>query len=161
MQSDVSHPVGQLAAKQCEWDKPHIDADLARLMASLPDGHHHARLVTVSVPTVATGRMRRGAHIILRSLFGRRRRQSRRRSTPRCQTLRAPPVSMRRQSQPRRHARSRLQTQCRQNDPTSCTQRPRLACTRPCQHTAVKESAGLVRSDGKRPDGLTQILWQA
>jgi hypothetical protein len=49
-QSDVSHPVGQLAARQRKWDKPHIDADLAKLMASVPDGHHHVRLLEVAAP---------------------------------------------------------------------------------------------------------------
>jgi hypothetical protein len=49
-QSDVSRPVGTSAAKQREWDKPSICADLARLMASLPDRHHQARLLAVSTP---------------------------------------------------------------------------------------------------------------
>ena len=133
-QSDVSDPVGQLTAKQREWDKPHIDADLARLMASLTDGHHQARLLAVSTPHSGDCPFHLAVFVWTTrpsespSVYA---------SVPNTASL------MRRQRQPRRHARSHLQTQCRQNNPSPCTQRPRLACTRPCQYNipAVKERA--------------------
>jgi hypothetical protein len=63
-QSDVSHPVGQLAAKQREWDKPHVDADLARLMAAyLTDITTLAYLQYRPLPTAATGYMRCPLHL--------------------------------------------------------------------------------------------------
>ena len=49
-QSGISQPVGPSAAKQHEWDKPSIAADLAKLTSSLPDRHHQARLLAVSAP---------------------------------------------------------------------------------------------------------------
>ena len=49
-QPDVSSPNGPLAAKQYQWDKPSIVADIARLTLSLPDRHHQARFLAVLAP---------------------------------------------------------------------------------------------------------------
>ena len=43
-------PTGLLSAKQHEWDKPTIAADIAKLYASLPDRLNQARLLAVSAP---------------------------------------------------------------------------------------------------------------
>jgi len=40
----------QSSFKQHEWDKPSIAADLACMNTSLPERHHLARLLAVSVP---------------------------------------------------------------------------------------------------------------
>ena len=43
-------PAGTDAAKQKLWDKPCVDADMSRLMSSLPEARDRARLLAVSAP---------------------------------------------------------------------------------------------------------------
>jgi hypothetical protein len=157
-QSDVSHPVGTSAAKQREWDKPNICADLARLRASLPDRHHQARLLAVSAPHSGDW-----LHALPISSCG----------------LRLDDEAVRVAVGLRLGVKLCEPHQC----PCGAKVNPEgthgLACRRSAgritrHHAlndlvwralgranipAVKEPVGLVRSDGKRPDGLTQIPW--
>ena len=161
-QSGVSHPIGPSAAKQHDWDKPSIAADLASLMSSLPDRHHQTRLLAVSAPHSGDW-----LHALPISSCGLR--------------LDDEAVRVRVAVGLRLGAKLCVPHQCpcgAKVDP-ECTHG--LACRRSagritryhalndlvCRAVgranvpAVKEPAGLVRSDGKRPDGLTQIPWQA
>jgi hypothetical protein len=159
-QSGVSHPIGPSAAKQHEWDKPFIAADLARLTLCLPERHHQARLLAVSAPHSGDW-----LHALPISSCG----------------LRLDDEAVRVAVGLRLGARLCEPHQC----PCGARVDPEgthgLACRRSAGRTsrhhalndlvwralgranvpAVKEPVGLVRSDGKRPDGLTQIPWQA
>ena len=64
-QSGVSHPIGPSAAKQHEWDKPSIAADLASLMSSLPDRHHQVVYSQFQLVTVVTGCTRYSFHLVV------------------------------------------------------------------------------------------------
>lgn len=159
-QSGVVPPVGSLAAKQQEWDKPFVAADLARLNQSWPDRHHQARLRAVSAPHSGDW-----LHALPISSCG----------------LRLDDNAVRVAVGLRLGAKLCEPHLC----PCGATVNPEgthgLACRRSAgrssrHHTlndlvcralgranvpAIKEPGGLTRSDGKRPDGLTQIPWQA
>lgn len=159
-QPDVSPPVGPRSIKQHEWDKPHIAADIARVNSSLPERHHQARLLAVSAPH--SGDWLQALPI---SSCG----------------LRLDDEAVRVAVGLRLGAKLCEPHQC----PCGASVDPEgthgLACRRSAGRTArhhtlndlvwralgranipaVKEPIGLSRSDGKRPDGLTQIPWQA
>ena len=159
-QSGVSQPIGPAAAKQHEWDKPSIAADLAKLTSSLPDRHHQARLLAVSAPHSGDW-----LHALPISSCG----------------LRLDDEAVRVAVGLRLGARLCEPHQCPCGAKVDPEGTHGLACRRSAGRTsrhhalndlvwralgranvpAVKEPAGLLRSDGKRPDGLTQIPWQA
>ena len=159
-QSGVSHPIGPSAAKQHEWDKPSIAADLASLMSSLPERHHQARLLAVSAPHSGDW-----LHALPISSCG----------------LRLDDEAVRVAVGLRLGAKLCEPHQCPCGAKVDPEGTHGLACRRSAGRVtrhhalndliwralgranvpAVKEPAGLVRSDGKRPDGLTQIPWQA
>lgn len=159
-QSDVSHPVGTSAAKQREWDKPSIYADLSRLKASLPDKHHQARLLAVSAPHSGDW-----LHALPISSCG----------------LRLDDEAVRVAVGLRLGVKLCEPHQCPCGAKVDPEGTHGLACRRSAgritrHHAlndliwralgranipAVKEPIGLLRSDGKRPDGLTQIPWNA
>jgi len=159
-QSVVLPPVGSSSAKQHEWDKPSIAADIARLSVSLPDRHNQARLLAVSAPHSGDW-----LHALSISSCG----------------LRLDDEAVRVAVGLRLGARLCEPHLCPCGAKVGPEGTHGLACRRSAGRTArhhvlndlvwralgranvpaVKEPAGLMRSDGKRPDGLTQIPWQA
>ena len=159
-QPDVSPPNGPLAATQREWDKPCIAADIARLALSLPGRHHQARLLAVSTPHSGDW-----LHALPISSCG----------------LRLDDEAVRVAVGLRLGAKLCEPHQCSCGAKVDPEGTHGLACKRSAgritrHHAlndlvwralgrakvpAVKEPVGLMRSDGKRPDGLTQIPWQA
>ena len=159
-QPDVSYPVGPSASKQREWDRHQIDAELERLKSSMPDAHNQARLLAVTAPHSGDW-----LHALPISSCG----------------LRLDDEAVRVAVGLRLGAKLCEPHQC----PCGATVNPEgthgLACRRSAgritrHHAlndlvwrslgranipAVKEPVGLFRSDGKRPDGLTQIPWLA
>ena len=149
-----------MASKQTTWDKPYIDRDKAAVLDSAPDSHHRARLLAVAAPhagdwlhalpisscglrlddeaiRVAVG-LRLGLNI--------------------CQLHPCP---------------CGTQVDARGTHGLSC----KLSSGRMARHHQIndliwralsragipssKEPSGLSRTDGKRPDGMTLIPWQA
>jgi len=158
-QPEVSHPSGPSAAKQHEWDKPYIAADLARLTSSLPERHHQARLLAVSAPHGGDW-----LHALPISSCG----------------LRLDDEAVRIAVGLRLGARLCEPHQCPCGGSVDPEGTHGLACRRSAGRTsrhhalndlvwralgranvpAVKEPVGLL-ADGKRPDGATQIPWQS
>jgi len=159
-QSGALPPVGSLSSKQHEWNKPSIAADLASLNASLPERHHQARLLAVSATHSGDW-----LHALPISSCG----------------LRLDDEAVRVGILLRLGARLCEPHQCPCGAKVGPEGTHGLSCRRSAgrtsrRHTlndlvwralgranvpAVMEPIGLLRSDGKRPDGLTQILWQA
>ena len=158
--SGASPPVGSSSAIQHEWDKPFIAADMARLNASLPDRYNQARLLAVSAPHSGDW-----LHALPIASCG----------------LRLDDDTVRVAVGLRLGAKLCEPHQCPCGAKVSPEGAHGLACRRSAGRTsrhhalndlvwralgranvpAVKEPVGLLRSDGKRPDGLTQIPWQA
>jgi hypothetical protein len=158
-QSGALPPVGSASTKQQEWDKPSIAADVARLNASLPGRHHQARLLAVSAPHSGDW-----LHALPISSCG----------------LRLDDEAVRIAVGLRLGAKLCEPHQCPCGAEVGPEGTHGLACKRSAgritrHHAlndlvyralgranipAVKEPVGLLRSDGKRPDGLTQIPWQ-
>ena len=159
-QSGALPPVGSASTKQQEWDKPSIAADVAKLNASLPGRHHQARLLAVSAPHSGDW-----LHALPISSCG----------------LRLDDEAVRIAVGLRLGAKLCEPHQCPCGAKVGPEGTHGLACRRSAGRTtrhyalndlvyralgranipAVKEPVGLLRSDGKRPDGLTQIPWQA
>src|SRR6218665_355793 len=78
--------------------------------------------------------------------------------TTRDQPLRTPHMCLRAASHCARPTRPLMHPRFRQTSETRGHQRRDLT---KAGYPTVKESPGLVRSDGKRPDGLTLISWKA
>ena len=159
-QPDVSHPNGLSAAKQHQWGKPCKAADIVRLTLSLPDRHHQARLLAV-----LASHSDDWWHALPISSCGVR--------------LDDEAVGV--------AVGLRLGAKLCEPHQCSCSAKVEpegthsLACKRRAgriiRHRAlndlvwrsfgrakvpaVEEPVGLMRSDEKRPDGLTQITWQA
>jgi hypothetical protein len=158
--ADVLPPDGSSSAIQLEWDKPSIAADLAKLNASLPERHHQARLLAVSAPHSGDW-----LHALPISSCG----------------LRLDDDAVRVAVGLRLGAKLCEPHQCPCGAKVGPEGTHGLACKRSAGRTtrhhalndlvwralgranvpAVKEPVGLLRSDGKRPDGLTQIPWKA
>ena len=158
-QTGVMRPVGVDAGKQRQWDKPCVSADVASLMISLTDRRHQARLLALSSPHSGDW-----LNALPVSSCG----------------LRLDDEAIRVAVGLRLGAKLCEPHQC----PCGVSVDPEgthgLACRRSAgritRHHAlndlvwralsragipsIKEPAGLLRSDGKRPDGLTQIPWQ-
>jgi hypothetical protein len=152
-------PAGTDAAKQKLWDKPCVDADMSRLMSSLPEARDRARLLAVSAPHSGDW-----LHALPISSCG----------------LRLDDEAIRVAVGLRLGARLCEPHQCPCGSKVDYTGTHGLACKRSAGRAArhhsindmiyralnragipaVKEPAGLLRSDGKRPDGLTLIPWQ-
>jgi hypothetical protein len=159
-QSGVFLPVGLLAAKQQEWDKPSIAADFARLNLSLPDRHNQARLRAVSGSHSGDW-----LHALSISSCG----------------LRLDDNAVRVAVGLRLGAKLCEPHLCPCGAKVNPEDTHGLACRRSVGRTtrhhtlndlvwralsrasvpSIKEPVGLARTDGKRPDGLTQIPWQA
>jgi hypothetical protein len=158
--ADVLPPDGSSSAIQLEWDKPSIAADWAKLNASLPERHHQARLLAVSAPHSGDW-----LHALPISSCG----------------LRLDDDAVRVAVGLRLGAKLCEPHQCSCGAKVGPEGTHGLACRRSAGRTtrhhalndlvwralgranipAVKEPVGLLRSDGKRPDGLTQIPWKA
>ena len=159
-QSGALPPVGLSSTKQSEWDKPCIADDVARLYASLPDIHDQARLLAVSAPHSGDW-----LHALPISSCG----------------LRLDDEAVRVAVGLRLGAKLCEPHQCPCGAKVDPEGTHGLACRRSAgritrHHAlndlvwralgranipAVKEPVGLLRADGKRPDGLTLIPWQA
>jgi hypothetical protein len=158
--ASVTCPVGATAGIQREWDKPCVAADICTLLSSLPDRRDQARLLAVSAPHSGDW-----LHALPISTCG----------------LRLDDEAVRVAVGLRLGSKLCEPHQC----PCGANVNPEgthgLACRRSSgrstRHHAlndlvwrsliradvpsIKEPAGLLRSDGKRPDGLTQIPWKA
>ena len=158
--ASITCPVGTTAGIQREWDKPCVAADICTLLSSLPDRRDQARLLAVSAPHSGDW-----LHALPISACG----------------LRLDDEAVRVAVGLRLGSKLCEPHQC----PCGANVNPEgthgLACRRSSgrstRHHAlndlvwrsliradvpsVKEPAGLLRSDGKRPDGLTQIPWKA
>jgi hypothetical protein len=152
-------PVGIDAAKQRAWDKPCIDADVLLLMTSLPERHNRARLLALTAPHSGDW-----LHALPISACG----------------LRLDDEAIRIAVGLRLGAKLCESHQCPCGSRVDPQGTHGLACKRSAGRTArhhvindivyralnranipaVKEPAGLLRTDGKRPDGLTLIPWQ-
>ena len=152
-------PAAPLASKQHSWDKPSLDIDSAAVLAGALDNHHRARVLAVSAPHAGDW-------------------------------LYALPISncgLRLDDETIRVAVGlRLGINLCQPHPCNCGTRVdsrgthglacKLSSGRMARHhhindliwralqrasiPSIKEPAGLSRSDGKRPDGLTLIPWE-
>lgn len=149
----------QDATNQRAWDKPCIDAEFFRLLSSQPEMHHKARLLALTAPHSGDW-----LHALPISACG----------------LRLEDEDVRVAVGLRLGATLCEPHQC----PCGAIVDPRgihgLACKRSVGRVvrhhiindliwralnkasvpSIKEPAGLLRSDGKRPDGLTLIPWQ-
>jgi hypothetical protein len=157
--SGIGCPVGDNAAKQREWDRPCVSTDLLMLMTGLPDKRHQARLLALSAPhsgdwlhalPISTCGLRLDDEAV-RVAVGLRL------GTKLCEPHQCPCGAS---VEPEgthglscRHSAGRTTRHHALNDLVW------RALSR-ADIPAVKEPAGLLRSDGKRPDGLTQIPWQ-
>jgi len=158
-QSGVLCPVGEDAANQRSWDKPCVSADICRLKISLPDRRDQARLLALSAPHSGDW-----IHALPLSSCG----------------LRLDDEAVRVAVGLRLGSKICEPHQCPCGSNVDSNGTHGLACRRSAGRTsrhhaindliwralnradvpAIKEPAGLLRSDGKRPDGLTQIPWQ-
>ena len=152
-------PVGDDAAKQRSWDLPCISADANRLMIGLPDRRQQARLLAVAAPHSGDW-----LHALPISSCG----------------LRLDDEAIRVAVGLRLGAKLCEPHQCPCGTNVDPEGTHGLACRRSAGRStrhhvindlvwralsradvpAVKEPDGLLRSDGKRPDGLTLIPWQ-
>jgi hypothetical protein len=158
--SGITCPVGEAATKQREWDTPCINADANTVMSSRTDRRHQARLLAVSAPHSGDW-----LHALPITSCG----------------LRLDDEAVRVAVGLRLGARLCEPHTCPCGSDVDPEGTHGLACRRSSGRTsrhhvindlvwrsllradvpAIKEPAGLLRSDGKRPDGLTQIPWQS
>jgi hypothetical protein len=156
----VMLPTGDAVAKQREWDQPCIAVDVCRLLSSVSERRHQARLLAVSAPHSGDW-----LHALPISSCG----------------LRLDDEAVRIAVGLRLGAKLCEPHLCPCGADVDPLGTHGLACRRSSGRTtrhhvindlvwraltqadvpAIKEPAGLLRSDGKRPDGLTQIPWQA
>ena len=157
---EATCPVGATAGIQREWDRPCIAADVSTLMSSLPERRQQARLLAVSAPHSGDW-----LHALPISACG----------------LRLDDEAVRVAVGLRLGSKLCEPHQCPCGAQVSPEGTHGLACRRSSGRTtrhhalndlvwrslvqaeipSIKEPAGLFRSDGKRPDGLTQIPWKA
>jgi len=157
-QHNTTCPVDLQSTKQQVWDKVSIDADVAKLMSSLPDRRQQARLLAVSAPHSGDW-----LHALPISSCG----------------LRLDNEAIRVAVGLRLGTKLCEEHQCLCGAKVDPDGIHGLACRRSAGRSsrhyaindlvyralhranvpAVKEPAGLLRSDGKRPDGLTLIPW--
>lgn len=153
-------PTGVAAGKQREWDRRSVAEDTSYLQTSLPDRRNQARLLAVSAPHSGDW-----LHALPISSCG----------------LRLDDEAVRVAVGLRLGAKLCEPHRCPCGEDVDPQGTHGLACKRSAGRTtrhhalndlvwralnradvpAIKEPAGLLRSDGKRPDGLTQIPWQA
>src|SRR6218665_1815563 len=69
------------------------------------------------------------------------------------------PMSVRRDRRSKRPSRTGLQTICRKISQTLCRQRLSVEGSHKGRYPCAKEPSGLIRTDGKRPDGATLVSW--
>jgi hypothetical protein len=155
----VLPPTGALAAKQRSWDKPSVDATFASLFAAQTDDYHRARLIAASAPHSGDW-----LNALPLSSCG----------------LRLEDDAIRIAVGLRLGANLCEPHECicgtkvtaRGNHGLSC----RRSSGRTLRHNYIndivyhalvkaglpssKEPSGLSRSDGKRPDGITNVPWQ-
>ena len=156
----VLSPGGEAAGKQREWDKPCVAVDVTNLLSRLPDRRSQARLLALSAPHSGDW-----LHAIPISSCG----------------LRLDNEAVRVAVGLRLGAKLCEPHVCPCGSKVDPEGTHGLACRRssgrPTRHhvlndmvwrslvtagvPSIKEPAGLLRSDGKRPDGLTQIPWQS
>ena len=148
------------AAKQATWDKPYVTADISVVVADATDNHHRARLLAVAAPHAGDW-----LHALPISTCGLRLDD---------ETIRVA-VALRlgvNLGQPH-PCPCGAQVDSRGTHGLSC----KLSSGRMARHHHIndliwralqrasvpssKEPAGLSRTDGKRPDGLTLIPWQS
>ena len=142
------------------WDRPSIDADITMLETSMPERHHRARLLALSAPHSGDW-----LHALPLSACG----------------LRMDDETVRVAVGLRLGAKLCEPHQCPCGTRVESQGTHGLSCRRSAGRTtrhhtindliyralnragipAIKEPAGLIRSDGKRPDGLTLIPGQA
>ena len=156
---NIPHPTDTSASKQSSWDAPCVAADKSALLAHATDSHHRARLLAVTAPHAGDW-----LHALPISSCGLRLDD---------ETIRVA-VGLRlglNLCEPHR-CPCGLQVDSRGTHGLSC----KLSSGRMTRHhhindliwrslsragiPSTKEPTGLVRSDGKRPDGLTLIPWQ-
>ena len=156
----VQPPTGTNASKQRSWDMPSVDATFNSLFAAQPDGYHRARLTAVKAPhsgdwlnalpitscglrleddaiRVAVG-LRLGASLCEPHQYT-------------CGNM----VNMR--SNHGLSCERSVGRTLRHNYINDLVYHALLQAGLP----STKEPAGLLRTDGKRPDGLTNVLWKA
>ena len=152
-------PVGQPAGKQSSWDKPNVDTTYASLLATQNDDHNRARLLAASAPHSGDW-----LHALPISSCG----------------LRLDDEAVRVAVGLRLGSNLCNQHVCQCGALVDCGGTHGLSCKKNTGKTArhahmndiihralvragvssVKEPAGMSRSDGKRPDGLTLVPWQ-
>jgi hypothetical protein len=153
-------PAGQAAFKQSAWDKPAVDSTFSSLLAAQYDDHGRARLLAASAPhsgdwlhalPISSCSLRLDDDAV-RVAVG----------------LRLGSVLCMQHVCP-----CGATVDCRGTHGLSCKisagRTPRHAYLNDIIHralvragvSAVKEPAGLSRTDGKRPDGVTLVPWQA
>jgi hypothetical protein len=152
-------PADEDIAKQQAWDRPSIAADISTLMSNLPERRHQARLLALSAPHSGDW-----LHALPISACG----------------LRLDDEAVRVAVGLRLGAKLCEPHRCPCGANVDPDGTHGLACKRSAGRTArhhaindlvyraltranipaVKEPVGLLRSDGKRPDGLTLIPWQ-
>jgi len=155
----ASRPANEDAKKQRIWDKASVDADVAKLKSGLIDRRHQARLLAISAPHSGDW-----LHAMPISSCG----------------LRLDNEAVRVAVGLRLGSKLCEEHQCPCGAPVDREGVHGLACRqsagRSSRHYAIndlvyralqradipatKEPAGLMRSDGKRPDGLTLVPWQ-
>ena len=156
----IQPPAGNSANKQSSWDKPEVDKTFNSLLMSQPDDHNKARLLAVSASHSGDW-----LHALPISSCG----------------LRLDDEAVRVAVGLRLGSNLCAQhvcpcgavVDCRGTHGLSCKRSAgrsaRHACINDIVHRAlvragvasVKEPAGMSRTDGKRPDGLTLVPWQA
>jgi len=148
-----------LASRQKTWDRPCIEANKATILSSAPDNHHRARLLAISAPHAGDW-----LHALPISSCGLRLDEfirvvvGLRLGINLCQPRQCPCGS---------------QVDTRGTHGLACKQSSGRTVRHPHINDLVwhsllragipssKEPSGLSRSDGKRPDGITLIPWQA
>ena len=153
-------PTGKLACKQSSWDRPGIGSDFSALLTSQPDDYGKARLLAAS-----TAHCGDWLHALPISSCG----------------LRLDDEAVRVAVGLRLGANLCSQHCCPCGAQVDCRGAHGLSCKRSAGRSArhnyindiihralvragvssVKEPVGLSRTDGKRPDGLTLVPWQA
>jgi hypothetical protein len=151
---------GQAALKQSAWDKPAVDSTLSLLLAAQYDDHGRARLLAASAPHSGDW-----LHALPISSCG----------------LRLDDDAVRVAVGLRLGSVLCMQHVCPCGATVDCHGTHGLSCKKSARRSprhahlndiihralvragvsAVKEPAGLSRSDGKRPDGVTLVPWQA
>jgi hypothetical protein len=152
-------PIGQAAGKQSSWDKANVDTTYASLLATQNDDHNRARLLAASAPHSGDW-----LHALPISSCG----------------LRLDDEAVRVAVGLRLGSNLCDQHVCQCGALVDCRGTHGLSCKKNTGKTArhaymndiihralvragvssVKEPAGMSRSDGKRPDGLTLVPWQ-